>query len=312
MTQTPEKWNGTPRTIIPATVSELPIKPATGTMNDFDAEIQKLIPTAGTLDLSEEERQILYNPINESNIEIRPDGLIYLPWIEYMTRLRDAFGLNWTMIPQGLPKLNGNHVLWGFYLIIRGKLCGFSIGEQEYQPDNKRMSWSDACEGTKSNALMRLCKGLGMCMDLWKPSFVNDWKEKYAESYWDQKKNKYLWRKKPVTSVRVQHTEIVASGKLPYKEAYERFSRQPERYTEAGGEAKPSGNNGNGKTSPEELMEKIQNTATLEDLRDVWKTYYHYMEAFPPEDKDNILVAKDRRKQEFIAKNERGFFNGRK
>jgi hypothetical protein len=213
------------------------------------------------------------------------------------------------LLPVGMPKQHGDLILWTFYLAIRGKLCGCGIGEQQYRANNAQMSWGDAVEGAKSNALTRLCKSIGLFTDLWRPAFVNEWKERYAEKYWDVQKGKFLWRKNPIESVHVQHTETGTSGRFPYGEAYERFSRQPERYTQTGEEAKPSGN---GRVSQGDLMEKIQNTATLEDLKDVWRTYYHYLEAFSPEDKDNILVAKDRRKQEFIAKNERGFFNGRK
>jgi hypothetical protein len=278
-------------------------------VNNFEAEIKKLIPTAGTLTLSEREREILYRPIDETRVEIRPDGLIFLPWTEYQTRLKDVFGLSWMLLPVGMPKQHGDLILWTFYLAIRGKLCGCGIGEQQYRANNAQMSWGDAVEGAKSNALTRLCKSIGLFTDLWRPAFVNEWKERYAEKYWDVQKGKFLWRKNPIESVHVQHTETGTSGRFPYGEAYERFSRQPERYTQTGEEAKPSGN---GRVSQGDLMEKIQNTATLEDLKDVWRTYYHYLEAFSPEDKDNILVAKDRRKQEFIAKNERGFFNGRK
>jgi hypothetical protein len=58
------------------------------------------------------------------------------------------------------------------------------------------MTYGDAVEGAKSNALMRLCKGIGISLELWKPSFVRDWKNKYAESYWDEKKRDTLWRRK--------------------------------------------------------------------------------------------------------------------
>lgn len=281
MIQALEKPNDTQNTVKP--LQELTVKHPVRTLNDFDTEIEKLLPTAGTITLSEQERQTLYRPVDEADIEIRPDGLIYLPWTEYMIRLRDAFGLNWALVPHGMPKMNGNHILWGFYLIIRGKLCGFAIGEQEYQPDNKRMSWGDACEGAKSNALMRLCKGLGMCMDLWKPSFVTAWKEKCAESYWDQKKGKYLWRKKQMAENRSQSTEV-----------------------------RDQRSDGNGKTSPNDFVGKIRNAESLTSLKEVWKTYYHYLEAFSPEEKDIILETKDRKKQEFITTERRQFFNGKR
>lgn len=162
--------------------------------NEFDPSA--LLPTAGTIKLTDRQISILYAPVNQVDVEIRPDGLVYLPWMEYVTRLREAFGLEWAIIPQGMPKFNKNSIFWGFWLVIQGKLAGYAIGEQEYIPSNAKMSYSDAVEGAKSNALMRLCKGIGISLDLWKPSYVKAWKEKYAETYYDETKRKKLWRKK--------------------------------------------------------------------------------------------------------------------
>ncbi len=170
-------------------------------------EMMKLIPLAGTIELDQVQKDFLFNPVNEEDVCIRPDGLVYLPWPYYVERLNKAFGISWAIIPKDMPKLQGNHMYWPFYLMIKGKLAGFAIGEQEYQPSNAMMSYSDASEGAKSNALMRLCKNLGISLELWKPSFIRVWKEKYAESFpavWpDGKpktdkngKQKTEWRKK--------------------------------------------------------------------------------------------------------------------
>jgi hypothetical protein len=163
-------------------------------------EIIKLIPTAGTLELIDEQRNILYEPVHDEDIEIRPDGQIYLPWVEYADRLDRAFGGGgWTMVEHGSPRLEGNIVIWGFHLIIKGRYCGIAYGGQEYHPNNPTMNWADAIEGAKSNALMRLCKGIGVSKELWRPSFIKKYKEKYAESYQGQDRygnTKTLWRKK--------------------------------------------------------------------------------------------------------------------
>jgi len=164
----------------------------------IDSQIANLIPTAGMVTLTDEEQAKLYAPVIEKDVEVRPDGLVYLPWMEYLTRLKSVFGMEWAMIPHGQPRLEDNRIYWGFYLIIRGHLAGYSIGEQEYQANNRTMSYGDAIEGSKSNALMRLCKGIGISLELWKPSFVKEWKRKYAESYHDTRRNRTLWRKKSV------------------------------------------------------------------------------------------------------------------
>ncbi len=156
-------------------------------------QIVSLIPLVGTIQLTEEQEKVLYSPVVTEDIEIRPDGLIYLPWMEYVTRLRRAFGMSWGLIPYGPPKKLGNFIHWGFWLIIQGKPYGFAVGEQQYF-ENERMTYGDALEGAKSNALMRLCKGLGISLELWKPSFVKEWKAKFAETY--DEKGKTKWRKK--------------------------------------------------------------------------------------------------------------------
>jgi len=168
--------------------------------NEFD--MAEMLKTAGKVELTEAQKKILFASVNEEDIEIRPDGLIYMPWMEYARRLSETFGMEWALIPQGMPKYihTKNSVVWGFWLIIKGSLCGYAIGEQDYHAESRQgkdfMSYTDACEGAKSNALMRLCKGIGISLELWKPSFIRQWKETHAEQYYDQKKDKYYWRLK--------------------------------------------------------------------------------------------------------------------
>jgi hypothetical protein len=175
----------------------------------FDEEIAKLISQAGTIELTAKQREILYKPVEDEDVEIRPDGLVFLPWPFYVDRLHEAFGFGWTLVPKGMPKMNPGKsgILWGFFLMIEGKLMGFAIGEQEYHESNLMMTWSDACEGAKSNALMRLCKERGISNELWHPAFIRRWKEKYAECYKKKdrdgniikdakKRDKLFWRKK--------------------------------------------------------------------------------------------------------------------
>lgn len=190
---------------------------------DINDQITSLIPLAGTIELTEEQEKILYAPVQDENVEIRPDGLIYLPWMEYVTRLRKAFGMSWTLIPYGPPKKVGNFIHWAFWLIIKGKPYGFAIGEQRYF-EGESMTYGDALEGCKSNALMRLCKGLGISLELWQPEFRRKWLPKYAETYpatWpDGKprlnkrtgKQEIFWRKKGTpesNSGDIQDGEIV-------------------------------------------------------------------------------------------------------
>ncbi len=164
---------------------------------EFGAEIRRMLQTAGTLELTEMQNKILYAPVKDSDVYIKPDGLIYLSWIKYSGRLTNAFtGTGWAMIPQGMPKMMSNLIVWGFHLVIKGVYCGFAIGEQQYF-DNGRMSYGEACEGAKSNALMRLCKNLGIGLELWDKAFIDRWVAAYGQKKWDDEKRKYLWSLKP-------------------------------------------------------------------------------------------------------------------
>ncbi len=153
-------------------------------------------PAIGQVELTKAQTDILYAPVDDEAVEIRPDGLIYLPWMEYVSRLRDALGMGWVIEPDGQPKMGPNKasILWGFRLYVKGIYAGYAVGEQKYSLNNATMNWSDACEGAKSNALMRLCKGVGIGLELWRPSFIRNWKAKYAEKY--REGGRELWRKK--------------------------------------------------------------------------------------------------------------------
>ena len=152
---------------------------------DFGDEIRKLLPTAGTLQVNQQQSDIIFAPVADNEILVKPDGLVYLSWTKYASRLSRAFGTSWGLVPQGMPKMsNNNLVVWPFHLIIKGVYCGFAIGEQEYISSNKRMTYGEACEGAKSNALTRLCKALGIGLELWDKAFVNKWLNTYTDVTW--------------------------------------------------------------------------------------------------------------------------------
>jgi len=178
---------------LPAVLSE-----TNGTLPTVQTQVVGMLDQAGTIEFTKEQKEILFAPVDEEAVEIREDGMVYMPHCEYRRRLTQALGGQWAMLPVEVkPKLEGNLMLWGFFLFIQGKPMGFAWGEQTYQPTNPRMTYGDAMEGAKSNALTRLCKDLGIAGELWQPTFIKAWKAKYAESYSDQGRRK--WRKKGVT-----------------------------------------------------------------------------------------------------------------
>jgi len=149
----------------------------------------------GNIQTTKEQQALLFAQVDEDDVEIRPDGLVYLPWMGYVKRLRDAFGTGWGLMPQGKPVARDGFVLWAFYLVIQGRMAAYAVGECE---QTSRMTYGDCLEGAKSNALMRLCKNMGISLELWQPSFIRRWKEKYAvQDVPDEKRQgKFLWRRR--------------------------------------------------------------------------------------------------------------------
>jgi hypothetical protein len=87
-------------------------------------------------------------------------------------------------------------------LFVLGRFVSEAIGEQQYFPDNDRMSYATAAESAKSNCLMRCCKDLGIASELWDPTFVRGWIARNATEAWcvnvgsrDRGKKK-MWRKR--------------------------------------------------------------------------------------------------------------------
>lgn len=200
-----------------------------GTTRDADRS-DWAITTAGSIELTEREKKVLYADIHEDDVEIRPDGLIYLPWMEYAKRLREAFGLQWSLVEVEPPRVNENLLLWKFYLVIKGCYCGTAIGEQTYSPNNRTMTWGDACEGAKSNALMRLCKGIGIGLELWQPQFIKSWIAEYAEynEIIDGPRKKKIWRKKESIALDSDTVRPIDYAKAEEDKANEGVSKSTE------------------------------------------------------------------------------------
>jgi len=224
----------------------------------FETELAKLVTKAGKLKLTQRQKKILLAKSDEEEIEIRLDGIVYIPWMNYAARLTEAFGMEWALIPKGMPKQSpgGDGIMWGFYLMIQGNLMGFSIGEQRYIRNNPEMTWGDACEGAKSNALMRLCKGIGMNLEMWKPSFVKKWKKKYAVKFQDGEKTR--WKKREEEGAEPKEKPV--PKKEEKKKDAEKIRSMEKEKEKPKAEAKPAKADDKGaepEEDKEELIEKL-------------------------------------------------------
>ena len=182
-----------------------------------------------TLDISKDVSDRLTQPVKMEDIEIKPTGEIYLSHVRYRKMLNDAFGMgNWSLRPLGGFVKTGSVVCREYALYIKGKYAASAIGEQNYIENNAQMTWSDACEATKSNVIMRCCKDLGIGLEMWDKKFVVKFLKDFCVQVWRKpkpnKENKPQWRLKESEPF-FDETGIVDPSK-------KQVSR-PEQYTES-------------------------------------------------------------------------------
>ncbi|KAI1638232.1 mitochondrial genome maintenance MGM101-domain-containing protein [Biscogniauxia mediterranea] len=199
-TPTPTPTPAPTRTPVPAVSgSPLPDAPASGSGNgnsngdviDWSQSYHGL----GTSAFPPEVAAILQAPINPDDIEVKPDGIIYLPEIKYRRILNAAFGPGgWGLAPRGDLIVKERLVAREYALIVHGRFVGQARGEQQYFNED---GIPTAAEGCKSNALMRCCKDLGIASELWDPRFIRRFMKTHAVQQWAEhvttKKKKQVW-----------------------------------------------------------------------------------------------------------------------
>ena len=146
---------------------------------------------------SDEVAAILTAPVSAGLIEIKPDGIIYLPEVHYRRILMKAFGPGgWTLRPLTPPMWEKDFVSREYALICEDKFVSQALGE--HQVFDRSMA-GGALEAAKSNALMRCCKDLGIASELWDPAFITAFRNKLCVGVWCEhaksKEKKRLWRR---------------------------------------------------------------------------------------------------------------------
>ena len=177
---------------------EILSKPEPGEIGNIAPDIFAGI---STLDIPKDISDKLTQPVRMEDIEIKPTGEIYLSHVRYRKMLNDAFGMgNWSLRPLGGFVKTGSVVCREYALYIKGKYAASAIGEQNYIESNAQMTWSDACEATKSNVIMRCCKDLGIGLEMWDKKFVVKFQKEFCVQVWRKpkqgKENKPQWRLK--------------------------------------------------------------------------------------------------------------------
>ena len=160
---------------------------------------------------------MLLAPTDPEEVEIKPDGILYLPEIKYRRILNKAFGPGgWGLVPRSesivTPKTvtreyalvcNGRYTSMPYFLLFRlmvangNRLVSVARGEQDYfSPDGI----PTATEGCRSNALVRCCKDLGIASELWDPRWIRKFKATHTREVWVEhvvnKRKTKIWTRK--------------------------------------------------------------------------------------------------------------------
>ncbi|PWO00910.1 mitochondrial genome maintenance MGM101, partial [Tilletiopsis washingtonensis] len=141
---------------------------------------------------------ILGREVNGEDVEIKPDGLLYLPEIKYRRILNEAFGPGgWGLAPRGETNVGTKIVSREWALVCLGRFVATARGEQEYFDP---AGVATASEAAKSNALMRCCKDLGIAHELWSPRWIRNFKAANCVEVWTENastgRKRKMWRRK--------------------------------------------------------------------------------------------------------------------
>ncbi|KAF4445743.1 putative MGM101-mitochondrial genome maintenance protein [Fusarium austroafricanum] len=152
----------------------------------------------GVKPVTPEQSEVLARPLDPEDVEVKPDGIVYLPEVKYRRRLNEAFGpMGWGMVHRGEVVVGNNIVTREYALIINGRMVSQSQGVNNYFSTEGIPA---AIEGAKSNALMRCCKDLGIASELWDPVFLRWFRKNFMEERWVEhattKKKRTFWYRK--------------------------------------------------------------------------------------------------------------------
>ena len=144
-------------------------------------------------------QQKLLQPVDIKSVSIKPDGILYLSQHEYRRILNEVFGLGgWALLPRGEAHIAETQVRREYALFVHGRFISQAIGEQDIHKHTA--SAGDACEGARSNALMRCCKDLGIGSELWQSEWSSTFKQTHCVNVWVEHsktgERRQLWRRK--------------------------------------------------------------------------------------------------------------------
>jgi hypothetical protein len=198
-----------PIEVIDVETGEVTTTPTNGSLVKYEEKQLGAVPyhKVSEIELSPAQIEKLLAPIDDNDVEIRPDGILYFPEIKYRKTLNRSIGPGkWALVPRNISIMENNSdrnmsiIAYNGDMFVNGCYASNATGEQKYYPENSQMSYATACEGAKSDCMVRCCKDLGIASELWDPVFIERWKKEKAVQVWcenaETKKKKPLWRRK--------------------------------------------------------------------------------------------------------------------
>lgn len=76
----------------------------------------------GSISFTPEQSEVLLAPVAADDVEVKPDGIIYLPEIKYRRILNKAFGPGgWGLAPRGESIVTGKLITREYGMVVEGR-----------------------------------------------------------------------------------------------------------------------------------------------------------------------------------------------
>lgn len=155
------------------------------------------------LDIDDSECKALMANFQDAEVEILPQGHVYIPHILIRNRLNEVLGIGqWALILRDY-KIDDKVLLAEYVLVVRGAYVGQTIIQSVYYK-NGQTTLADKLEGMEGDAIRRLAaKKLSCGTQVWDHNYQREWLKNFAVCVWaenvktgtDQGKKKKLWRR---------------------------------------------------------------------------------------------------------------------
>lgn len=171
---------------------ELPAKDAvTARVDQVSGFLGEAYKKAGKLKITDDQAQRLQAPFPDDAIRRGAKGdetLLYIEHAHFRERLNEVFGpTRWIPVVRRIWAEDfrtakgeaATRVYEEVVLVVNGCYAGEAIGAMVYYPNNPKSDYSEAAEGAQSEAIRRICKSMGIGLQVYHKDFQETWLRKY-------------------------------------------------------------------------------------------------------------------------------------